>query len=494
MPINKTDTNVASKESKVSFEKLVYLRRLKAIEHHLNFMAYTWQNVSDPFVVGIHTKAICACIDEAIEKYRQGISTFWIVSVPFRHGKSQIISRMLPAHFLGLFPDGKVILCGHTSDLAKGYSEESRDLIKTPQYKELFPGVNISKNNASATNWGIEGREGECFACGITGSLAGQGGELILLDDYCRGRAEAESPIVRERTWNAFTNDLMTRRAPVCIVFVLATRWNTDDVIGRIEKEMGENPAFPQFEVKTFPAFSDDYSTKTLFPERFDTSWYEQQRATLGEYGTASLLQCAPTVRGGNIIQVDNVKKVPLTKFPDIQYSRVWDLAHTEKQRNSPDPDFTSGTLLAFRKKPGAPRQWEMWIKDVKRFRLDAPKRDAQILNTTAMDGPNIKVGIEQSVDSKDAFKTLQNILIGQRIVQGIKGKGDKVVRASAIEPIFEAGDVYVPEGAPWYQAWYQELAAFPSGAHDDQVDNLSAGYILYNKPQGVVSVPMYGV
>jgi predicted phage terminase large subunit-like protein len=474
--------------------KLQYLRRLKAVDHHLNFIAYTWKNASDPFVVGHHTREICTCIDEAIENYSQGISTFWVVTVPFRHGKSEIISRKLPAHFLGLFPDSKVILCGHTSGLTEGFSEESRDLIKTPQYRDLFPAVSVNRNDASAIHWSIEGREGECFACGITGSMAGQGGNLLILDDFCRGRAEAESATIRERTWNAFTNDFMTRRAPVSIVFVLATRWHTDDVIGRIENKMREDPAFPKFVIKTFPAFNDDYPSGTLFPERFDKSWYDEQRATMGEYGTASLLQCAPTARGGNILRVDNVKKVPLTQFPDIQYSRVWDLAHTEKERNSPDPDYTSGTLLAFRRKPGAPRQWELWIKDVKRFRYDAPKRDNQILNTTVVDGPYVKVGIEQSLDSKDSFRVLQNILIGQRIVQGIKGKGDKVVRASALEPIFEAGDVYVAEGAPWYQAWIDELSAFPSGPHDDQVDNLSAGFLLYNKSQGVVSVPLYGV
>jgi len=107
-------------------------------------------------------------------------------------------------------------------------------------------------------------------------------------------------------------------------------------------------------------------------------------------------------------------------------------------------------------------------------------------------DGAYVKVGIENSIDSKDAFKMLQKLLLGQRIVNPIKTTGDKVVRATPLEPIFEAGDVYVPEGATWLSAWIEELQSFPTGAHDDQVDNLSAGFVCFNKSGGVISVPVY--
>jgi len=322
--------------------------------------------------------------------------------------------------------------------------------------------------------------------------MAGQGYTLGIVDDFCRNRADAESPVIRERMWNSFTNDFLTRRAPRSITIITATTWHINDIIGRIENEMKEDPYFPKFEIIRIPAFSDDYEEGILFPERFSRQWYDEQKATLGSYGTASLLQCNPTAQGGNILKVDNIKKVPLTQFPELKYMRVWDLAHTEKERTSQDPDWTSGTLLLYRRKPGAPKQWELWIKDVKRFRLDAPQRDNKILNITAADGVYTEVGIEQSLDSKDASKHLQNILLGQKIVKFIKTKGDKVVRATPLEPIFEAGDVYVPEGATWLTSWIDELQSFPAGSHDDQVDNLSAGFAYFNKGGGVISVPVY--
>lgn len=626
----------------------------KARYKHLNFIDYMWNNPSEPFTIGYHTRLICSKIDQAIERYKKHHSTFLVMAVPFRHGKafridtpiltllgwknhgdvkpgdfvfdpngdtrevigvtpkyphhhkykitfahgeeiwtsgehewpilykthdgrwfdkgimetkdikfrrhgtwrnhevwidrskdinllalhqggivipgeraqikridiitgqqwvnciqvekelycigkglipthnSEIISRKLPAHFLGLFPDGKVLMTGHTASLAVGYSKESRNLLMTDRYHDLFPNTELNPFDSSASHWKVSGRNGEVFACGLGGSMAGQGYTLGIVDDYCRNREAAESPGQREKMWGSFTNDFLTRRAPRSITIITATPWHVDDIIGRIKKSMQDDPFFPKFEFVVIPAFSDEYDQGILFPERFNRGWYEEQKAALGSYGTASLLQCNPVQQGGNVLQIDNVKRVPLDKFPDIPYARIWDLAHTEKQRNSPDPDYTSGTLLAFRRKPGAPRLWELWIKDVKRFRYDAPKRDNQILNITIQDGPYVKVAIERSIDSRDAFQHLQKLLLGQRVVSPIPIRSDKVVRASALEPLFEDGDVYIPEGVTWHQAWQEELSEFPNGRHDDMVDNLSAGYLYFVKAPGTISVPVY--
>jgi len=469
---------------------------LRAIDNHLDFINYTWQNKSDPFVIGVHTRAICDIIDKAIEKYRQGQSSYYIIKVPFRHGKSEIISRKLPAHYLGLFPDGKVLVVGHTASLSVGYNKESRDLMKTAEYNRLFPNVSVNPNDSSASHWKIFDHQGESFACGLGGAMAGQGYTLGLLDDYCRNRLDAESTKERENMWLSFTNDFMTRKAPVSITIILATPWHVDDIIGRVEKKMREDNTFPRFEVVTFPAFSDDYPSGMLFPERFNKEWYDEQRSTLGEYGSASLLQMNPITRGGNLIDISNVQRHqnPEKEYPEnLRWYRIWDLAHTAKERNKPDPDYTSGTLLAFRLKPGT-REWELWIKDIVRVRLNAPERDNLIRHTAEIDGAYVKIGVEDTIDSKDAFATLRKVFEGRRVVMSARGKGDKVMRATPLEPIFKAGNVHVPANAPWLKAWVDELAAFPSGAHDDMVDNLSAGYSVCTKAPGVTSSTLMGV
>jgi len=472
--------------SKEDIEKALYLRKLKAIDHHLNFMAYTWTNQTSPFLVGHHTRVICECIDEAIEKFRNGISSYWVIAVPFRHGKSEIISRKLPAHFLGLFPDYKVILCGHTDSLTGSFSSTARNLISTSKFKELFPGVSVDSSSSKGTHWRIVGREGECFARGLRGSLSGQGYHLGILDDYCRSRSDAESDHMREKMWQAFTNDFMTRAAEVSITMVVATTWHVDDIIGRIKKNRKDDPDFPRFKVKRLPALSDKYPTGTLFPEKFSKKWYTQHKAILGEYGFSSLMQQEPVKRGGNMLNTDCiVKHQSISEYPkNLQWFRIWDLAHTAKERAKHDPDYTSGTLMAFNVMDD---MLHIWIKNVNRMRKDAPERDAEINTVAKLDGAYVKIGIGGSVDSKDAIKTLQKILKGKRTVSSVPENKDKVVRATPLEAIFKAGNIHVPLGAPWLDDWISEIGAFPFGAHDDQVDNLSTGFALFTK-QGTSS------
>ena len=82
--------------SETELEKLLLLRRLEAVDHHLNFMSYTWQNHSEPFTIGYHTRKICAAIDYAMELYRDGKSSAWVITVPFRHGKALEVNTPIP--------------------------------------------------------------------------------------------------------------------------------------------------------------------------------------------------------------------------------------------------------------------------------------------------------------------------------------------------------------------------------------------------------------
>jgi predicted phage terminase large subunit-like protein len=605
---------VRNKSTDYELEKLILLRRLEAVDHHLNFMSYTWQNHSEPFTIGYHTRKICAAIDYAIELYRDGKSSAWVITVPFRHGKalevntliptpdgfkkikdlnpgdyvygedgkpvrviakspvwhdrnliqvlatgsngksesvfcdelhlwkvkyfndddylileakdinhkvsvngfildfkktelkgdtvciqvenengmflcgksfipthnSEILSRKLPAHFLGLFPDSKVILCGHTQALTEGFSKTSRNLISTPEYRKLFPNIKVDTGSSSAAHWMIKDHEGECFASGLLGSLSGQGYNLGLLDDFCRNRADAESDTMREKMWDAFTNDFMTRKAPVSITIVLATPWHVDDIIGRIKKKCKEDPDFPHFNFLKFPAMSDKYPEGVLFPERFGKQWYTQQRAVLGDYGFQSLMQLEPVKRSGNMLNTECIQRhLTTADWPkNLRWLRVWDLAHTAKERAKSDPDWTSGTLLAFNEIDGLPH---LWIRNVTRMRLNAPERDEQIRHITNQDGPYVRIGVGNSSDAKDTIATMRKILKGKYTVLSVPEKKDKVVRATPLEAIFKAGNVHVVQGEPWLDDWIAELSAFPYGPHDDQVDNLSAGFAIWS-------------
>jgi len=466
--------------------------------NHLSFMQYFWRKKAEPMLVGIHTNEICRRIDKAIYDFDHGISTYLIITVPYRHGKSDIVSRYLPAHFIGAHPDCDVMLVTYASSLAQEFSAFSRDIASSEEYQEVF---RRNYSTGTADSWHVTGGSGTVTASGLTSGITGKGYHLGVLDDFCAGRAEAESDSQREKAWQGFTNDFFTRQAPVSITIVLATPWHVDDIIGRIKARNDENnqaydPAFQKFDVISFPAMDGEVEvwddelhamvTKKydyLFPERFKPEWYKRQMSSLGTYGTASLLQCNPQVRGGNMIDTSKVNIIDsLENFPQIKYYRVWDLAHTAKQRTKDDPDYTSGTLLAYQKVDGD--LYRLWIKDVARIRGSAPERDNFIRSVTEKDGNSVTVAIEISADSRDAIATLQRILQGRRIVKGVQTKGDKVARMSPVEPIFDAGNVFIHRG-DWNYDWLKEVGEFPQGKHDDQIDNMSAGYIIATQSQG---------
>lgn len=479
------------------------LEKVKCKLHHLDFMKTMWRKKNDPLKVGLHTKAICERIDKAVNDFDDGISTYLIITVPFRHGKSDIISRYEPAHFLGTHPDCDVMIATYSSSLSDGLSRFARNLVKTDEFYEIFGKV-LSDEKASVNEWGLKGYNGTVIASGISSGITGKGYHLGILDDYCANREQAESDVMREKAWNSFTNDFFTRQAPVSITIILATPWHVDDIIGRIKRRNDEtsedyDPEFEKFEVINFPAMNGevevlnnkgikevvkyDYlftpkvlSTGEKIDGRFSPEWYIREKASLGAYGTASLLQCNPTSKGGNLIKMGSLKfHSDVREFPIMRYYRVWDLAHTEKQRMKDDPDWTSGTLIGFRSVNGVQ---ELWIKDVARIRADATERNNFIYAVAEKDGQNVGIGVEASIDARDTIRTMQEALKGRRRIIPIKTQGDKVTRMSYLEPLFEAGNVHLLRGK-WNLDWLNELKEFPSGKHDDQVDNLSAGYAM---------------
>jgi predicted phage terminase large subunit-like protein len=450
-----------------------------ARRQHLYFMQYMWRNIMEPFRIGHHTKIICERIDKAIRDYKQGKSTFLKVKIPFRHGKSDIISRFLPAKFIGEFPDDEVLITTHSSSLVHGFSRFARALIDDPRYAAIYPKVKLSRDLRNVQEWAVNGRLGKVQFVSMAGSVTGKGGALIVLDDFFKSREEAESERIREKRWEQFKN-LLTRRAPVTIVIVLATPWHIDDIFGRIDKYMQEDDNFPRFEEIKFPAIDKEkYYDGYLFSERYGAEWYESMVASLGKYDAAALLQCEPQSRENAGFRIDKIRWVrEIPKDKNLRWVRAWDVASSVKQVIKSNPDYTVGVRMAVDHIPTKIRGVTVpviYIDDIVRGQWEATARNNIILSTAIADGPNVSIGIEAFGGYKDAYTEIRDILMGIRNVDKILLPGDKLSKTSAILPPFEAGNVIIKDG-PWRNALEKELTDFPSGAHDDQIDAICVG------------------
>jgi predicted phage terminase large subunit-like protein len=458
------------------------LHRRKARTSMADFIRYTWPCYDlvpphEPWVEGVHTVPICDRIDQMFLDYEAGIPTYIIVVVPFRHGKSEIVSRRLPGYALGRHPSLEIILATYGQALTDQLSRDARTLMETPQYKAVFPESRLDPKNKGVSQWGLHRHHGKMNATAVGGAVTGRGAGLLICDDLIKNREEADSLPIRDKAWNAFTNDLSTRLAPVPMVMLIGTRWHVDDPIGRIlnrnnPQHEDYDPEFPRYEVIRYQALQEDGTY--LFPERYPATWYETQFAQLGPYASSALLQGEPIMRGGNMLKVDEItfsESIP----ENVQWVGAWDLASTEKEVAKNDPDSTVGALGAYYERDGKP--W-FHLRDIVTCRKEATERNELICSTARSDGPAVWQGVEGVAGYKDAYTTIAKILDGESVVYKITASSDKVVRASELEPVIASGRMVMSRDI-WNARSIAQLGEFPNGTHDDIVDAIVHCYIL---------------
>jgi len=282
-------------------DAMIEMLRRQAKYSLLPFLRYCWW-MPGPLHVGRHTRALCSRLTSAVDDFRKGKNTYLIVNMPFRHGKSDLVSRALPSFFLGRCKDlqPNVIMSGYGSSLVKGFSANVQGIVQSDPYKMVFPGMEIDPDKNATDEWRIKGSVSSVYAQGLGGSITGKGGNLIIIDDYCKNAEEADSQVQRDKTWESFKTDLATRtNAPAHIIIVCATRWHQDDLVGRIYAEMEKDPGYPRYESLIFPAHKPgEDGWETLFPEHYNEEWYNFQRKNLGPYRSAALLDCDPKGTG----------------------------------------------------------------------------------------------------------------------------------------------------------------------------------------------------
>ena len=417
-------------------------------------------------------------IDDAIAKYFDGVSTFYDIEVPFRHGKSDIFSRAFPGFFLGRLTakgyDPDFMLTGYGASLVQGFSLDAKKLIRSPAYKCIFPHVEISKDRDTAEEWRLNGRMGKVLATGLGGSITGKGYVAGVCDDTCKSRAEAESVVYREATWNQFTQDFMSRRAPVSMTFLIQTPWHVDGVQGRLVIAQKADEDFPAFERVSFPArkmvkdADGNEKIQWLFPERFDEKWYKSQYATLGKYAAAGLLDCNPVPAEGNVGRPEWFRVWEGALPSKLQLVRAWDMAATAKK----SADFTSGCKLAF-----APQIGKYLILDFRRGQFEAGMVPHVIKDTAISDGTKVEIVIEQepAASGKIAISYLLEALAGYA-AWPVMPTGDKLTRALPLLAQAQAGNVLLVPGT-WNNLFWEEIRTFPSGLHDDVVDSAAHAF-----------------
>jgi len=421
----------------------------------------------------IHLDLLDKAVMEVVRYLETGVGIQrLIVEMPPRHGKSLTVSQFLPAWLLGRNPWAHVMLISYSAALAEDNSRAARNMLDTNYFRGMFPDVNLSQDNKKVENWGVEapnGVSGGVYAAGLDGSITGQGSHCLIIDDPHKNRAEAESATRRENVWNTYTNDLLSRfnDSTRAAQIIMATRWHTDDLTGRVITLEGE-----KWHRLRLPALAEETDLlgraegEALWPVRHPSAALEEVRQKSGEYVFSSLYQQSPIPRGKTVFNVESIEVVD--SIPTLKHEvRFYDLAVSKKR----SADFSVGLHL------GIADNEDIYILDVWRRKVAAPVLLKGIIDNAMRDGRGVPIILEaerMGIASLDFMLDEPRLRGFQMRTQG--WEGDKLIRAAAIITRVDNGRVKLKRGY-WNAEFLEELSLFPAGAHDDQVDAFSGAY-----------------
>lgn len=402
-----------------------------------------------------------------------------IISAPPRHGKSELISVHTSAWVLENLPRRNVILTGYGSDLVEASARKVRDLIDENE-DTLKCRVRRDVRQVSAF---LTETDGYMFSVGLGGAITGRGAHVLLIDDYIKEIKEALSQAHRDYVWNWFVTTAMTRLEPGASVIIIATRWHSDDLIGRIIKNYPgrwENICLPALATKN--DLLGRQPGEALFPERFTVADLEEQRDVLGSIFFHALYQQGPVDEVMKITNPEWLK--PISAVPDVpdwKWIRVWDLAATME-----GGDYTCGSLVGHSRKTG-----QCVVANVIRKQLSPGDVETLVRDTAMADGLDVTIGVEQEPGSsgKSLVEHYDKTVLPEYKVVPVPATKAKLIRAQPFLAACEAGKVflleesvadYSPQGGlpQWHDHYRKEFESFPGGQNDDQVDTTAAGYI----------------
>lgn len=416
-----------------------------------------------------------------------------MVFMPPRHSKSESVSRLFTAYYLYLYPDRWVGLNSYADALASTLSRNARENYKAA-------GGSLNPSAEAVHHWEtVEG--GGMWAAGVGGPITGKGFHLGIIDDPVKNSEDASSETIREKQKDWYKSTFSTREEPEAAIVLVQTRWNEDDLSGWLlsEESADEDEAPERWHIISMEAIKEHQPAKfpasctvepddrqpgeALCPERYDINKLLRRKKRLGAYFWSSLYQQTPSPDEGEIFKRQHwrywrpygieMPPVPV-KLPDgsimlVQAVELPNVFNEQLQswdctfKDTETSDFVAG---------------QVWARELaNKYLLDYRKERLSVTGT--MDGikqftikwPNaIAKLVEDKANGPAVISMLCNMIAG---LIPVDPKGGKLSRAHAVAPEVESHNIFLPH--PMLYSWVQEFinscAAFPHGAHDDDVD-----------------------
>ena len=437
-----------------------------------DFMAFVrkvWPN----FIHGKHHEKMA----KQFERVARGECKRLIINMPPRHTKSEFASYLLPAWFLGKFPEKKVIQTSHTAELAVGFGRKVRNLVDSDVYKTVFPGVGLQADSKAAGRWATN-KGGDYFAIGIGGAVTGKGADILIIDDPHSEQEAALSetnPEVYDKTYEWYTSGPRQRLQPGGSIIIVMTRWSKKDLTGQVLKAAAQRSG-EEWEVIEFPAILP--SGLPLWPDFWSLKELEALRQELPNSKWMAQYMQQPTSDVSAIIKRDwwqiwEHEDPPMCEFT-IQ---SWDTAFLKTERSDYCACTTWGVFYQ-ENNVGVMVPHIILLNSFKQ-RMEFPELKQTAYEHYKEWDPDCLI-VEAKASGAPLVFELRAMGIPVQEYTPSKGS-DKIARLNSVADIFASGRVWVP-ATSWAEELVEEVASFPSGEHDDLVDSMTQALLRFRR------------
>jgi predicted phage terminase large subunit-like protein len=420
-----------------------------------------------------------------LERVLRGEILRLIIALPPRCLKSICASVAFPAFILGHNPSARLIAVSYSQDLASKHARDSRLVMESPWYKQVFPGTRLDKRKNTEVEFETTAR-GYRLGTSVGGTLTGRGGDIIIIDDPTKP-ADAMSETKRATANECFDTTLLSRldsKTDGAIVIVMQ-RQHVDDLVGHVLEKGTE------WTVLNLPAIADEpqeialgpdevYRREigdVLHPQREPLEALMEMKAVMGSAAFSAQYQQMPIPAGGALVRRDwfRTYTTPPDRNPSGSIVQSWDTASRANESN----DFSVCTTWLV-------RDTTYFLLDVLRVRLEYPDLRRRIRSHAEEHGAEL-ILIE---DAGSGMHLIQDLTSEGHVYPiGIRPEGEKIVRLEAGSAIIEGGHVLIPTNAPWLDDFLAEILSFPNGRFDDQVDSLSQFLIWTRTRPGTIKM-----
>lgn len=469
------------------FEAYCKVLRVEAASKDFrSFIEYTMPN----YQFNWHHEAIISRLNKLVHQKNQRL----LITVPPRHGKSELASRRFPAFLLGINPNARIIACSYSAGLATTFNRDVQRILESESFAEVFPDTMIpgtelakahpdnKKYKKQASFFEIIDHSGFLLSTGVEGSITGLGADLLLIDDPIKNEEEASSETIRDSVFAWYNSTAYTRLEGGANIMLILTRWHKGDLAGRLLEEAkvgGE-----KWEVLNFPAISTSSVAppdprkegEALWPGKYDIERLEIIKRQVGTRVWSSLYQQNPTVEGGNIVKEEWFQyyhKLPfdLNNWREAYLVNSWDVSFKKTGKS-----YNVGVVIAKHKA-------DFYLIDMWRQRAGIVE---------------VKNAVKKLYEKYPSCKTvlIEGKANGPAIIQLLKKQVSNLVevnpgtskdeRLEAIAPIIEAGNFYLPHNSPISKLVVEEMTSFPNADNDDIVDAISQGLIRFMEMRGI--------